>query len=288
MSARVRASFDGRRVLTLEARRSPELALMVVNYGGEPIVAPALREVTLDHHTEALAFTSGLLRGQFDMVVLMTGVGTRSLIAVAEHLVPRDVFIEALRGRRLVARGPKPMAALREVGLGAWALAPSPNTWREVISSIDARAEDLALLAGMRVAVQEYGMPNPELITALELRGARVTPVPIYRWTLPEDVTPLRAGIRAILDDRVDVLLLTAGVQLVHLLRVAASMGVEDEVRRHLHRLVIASIGPVASEEVRRQGLPIDLEPSHPKMGFLVKEVAERCGRLLEAKQCVQ
>ena len=121
-----------------------------------------------------------------------------------------------------------------------------------------------------------------------EARGALVTTVPIYRWTLPDNVDPLRAGIRAVIDGRVDVLLLTAGVQLVHMLRVAASMGMEDELREHLRHLVIASIGPIASEELRRQGLPIDLEPPHPKMGFLVKEVAERCGPLLEAKRCVQ
>lgn len=287
MSVRPKPSFEGRRVLTLEARRSPELALMVVNYGGEPIVAPALRELPLDHHTAALAFVRGLLRDEFDMVVLMTGVGTRALASIADRVVPRQTFVDALQRTRLVARGPKPMAALREMGLGAWVNAPSPNTWREVIDSIDAQACQVSL-SGLRVAVQEYGVPNQELVQALEERGAIVTSVPIYRWTLPDDLEPLYEGIRAIVDDRVDVMLLTAGVQLVHLLRVAATMGVEDDVRQHLRHLVVASIGPIASEELRRQGLSIDLEPSHPKMGFLVKEVAERCGAMLEMKRCVQ
>lgn len=287
MSTSARASFEGRRVLTLEARRSPELALMVVNYGGEPIVAPALRERPLDHHVEAVAFMEGLLRDEFEMVVLMTGVGTRALVTLADHFVSRSAFMQALGRTRVVARGPKPMAALRELGLGAWAVAPSPNTWREVMTAIDTHSADTTL-RGMRVAVQEYGTPNPDLNAVLEARGASVTSVPIYKWTLPDDIEPLRDGIRAIVDDRVDVLLLTAGVQMVHLLEVAATMGIEDAVRRHLQKLVIASIGPIASEELRRQGLPIDLEPSHPKMGFLVKEVAERCGRMLEAKQCVQ
>jgi uroporphyrinogen-III synthase len=287
MSERIRASFAGRRVLTLEARRSPELALMVVNYGGEPIVAPALCERPLDHHTEAVAFIEGLLRDEFEMVVLMTGVGTRALVSIAEHFVSRAAFLESLARTRVVARGPKPMAALRELGLSAWAVAPSPNTWREVMTAIDVRAGGRTL-DGMRIAVQEYGVANPDLNAAFDARGAIVTSVPIYKWALPDDIEPLRAGIRAIVDDQVDVLLLTAGVQMVHLLSVATSMGIEDEVRHHLHRLVIASIGPIASEELRRQGLQIDLEPSHPKMGFLVKEVAEQCGPMLEAKQSLQ
>ena len=78
-------------------------------------------------------------------------------------------------------------------------------------------------------------------------------------------------------DDEIDVVILTAGIQLVHLLRVAAEMGLDAAVRESLERVVVASIGPMTSEELRRQGLPIDFEPSHPKMGFLVKEVAEQC-----------
>jgi uroporphyrinogen-III synthase len=62
-------------------------------------------------------------------------------------------------------------------------------------------------------------------------------------------------------------------------------MALETAVRRGLERTLVASIGPMTSEELRRQGLPIDLEPSHPKMGFLVKEVAEQCAALLRVKR---
>ena len=131
-------------------------------------------------------------------------------------------------------------------------------------------------------------MSNPDLVDALEARGADVTSVPIYRWALPDDVKPLRAAVHAIVRDEIDVVILTAGVQIVHLLQVAADMDMESETRRALDRLVMASIGPMTSEELRRQGLSIDMEPTNPKMGFLVKEVAERCGDLLAAKRHVQ
>jgi uroporphyrinogen-III synthase len=39
---------------------------------------------------------------------------------------------------------------------------------------------------------------------------------------------------------------------------------------------VKASIGPTTSETLRSYGLVVDLEASHPKMGFLVKEAAEQ------------
>lgn len=281
------ASFEGRRVLTLESRRSPELALLVLNYGGRPIVAPSVREVPLEANHQALAFADDLALGRFGMVILMTGVGVRLLVNIVEAAQDREAFARALGRTRLVARGPKTVAALRELGLAPWATVPSPNTWRELVVTLDAKAGE-APLDREQVALQEYGLPNAELLQALTGRGARVTPVPVYRWAMPEDPAPLRNAVRAVVQGEVDVVILTASVQLVHLLRAAADIGLETAVREALERVVIASIGPMTSEELRHQGLQIDYEPSHPKMGFLVKEVAEECRTLLEAKRRFQ
>jgi uroporphyrinogen-III synthase len=281
------ASFDGRRVLTLESRRSPELALLVMNYGGTPVIAPSLREVPLESNHQALRFAGELLRKRFGMVILMTGVGVRLLLKIVEPVCGRDAFIQALAGSRIVARGPKPVAALREIGVAPWATVPSPNTWREVLATLDARS-DVAPLDGVPIAVQEYGLSNPDLAQGLEARGAEVVTVPIYRWDMPADLAPLRSAVQAIARNEIDVVILTAGVQLVHLLRLAGEMGVEAEVREGLDRTVIASIGPMTSEELQRHGLPVDLESSHSKMGFLVKEAAEQCEGLLRAKRCTE
>jgi uroporphyrinogen-III synthase len=281
------ASFDGRRVLSLESRRSPELALLVMNYGGTPVIAPSLREVPLESNHQALKFADELLRKRFGMVILMTGVGARLLLKIVEPVCARDVFIQALAESRIVARGPKPVAALREIGVTPWATVPSPNTWRELLTTLDARMDE-APLDGVRVAVQEYGLANPDLAQGLEARGADVVTVPIYRWELPADLAPLRSAVHAIVRNAIDVVILTAGVQLAHLLRLAGEMGMEAEVREGLERTVVASIGPMTSEEVRRNGLRVDLESSHSKMGFLVKEAAEQCEGLLRAKRCTE
>jgi len=71
----------------------------------------------------------------------------------------------------------------------------------------------------------------------------------------------------------------------VHLLKVADSIGVGDGVRAGLKSCVVASIGPTTSEEMREQGIEPDLEPAHPKMGFLVREAAERAGEILRMKR---
>jgi len=258
------------------------MALLIANNGGEPVVGPALREAPLESTAEALAFCAALMRGEVDVVVLLTGVGTRALVGLAEPVHGRQPFIEALARATLIARGPKPVAALRELGLSARVTAPAPHTWRDVVMAID-RADELPLM-GARVAIQEYGLPNIDLARALEARGAVVSAVPIYRWLLPENVGPLQDAARAIARGDLDVILLTSGIQLVHLLDVAAQVECEAGVRAALARMVIGSIGPMTSGELRRRGLEADVEPTIGRIGVLVKETAERCDELLRVK----
>jgi uroporphyrinogen-III synthase len=274
-------SFQGLSVLVLESRRSHEMAALVTTYGGTPIVAPALREVPLESNSQALAFADALIRGEFAMVILLTGVGTRALLEVVQGAGKREAFVAALAKTSTVARGPKPLAVLRELNIPAWVTAPEPNTWRELLAAIDQKGS----VKGLNVAVQEYGVPHPDLVKGLEKRGARVTSVPVYRWALPEDLEPLRAAVSAVARGAVDVVIFTTTMQIVHLFQVAGMMQQEDAVRAALRRMVVASIGPTTSEELRQQQLTIDLEASHPKMGFLVREAAERSPDLLRTKR---
>src|SRR5207249_3681165 len=133
-----------------------------------------------------------LAAGDVHTVILLTGVGTRALAAAVADSCPD--FPRVLERSTIIARGPKPLAALRELGVGGAHPVPAPHTWREVLGVVDA----LGAAAGRDVAVQEYGVPNRALLEALGARGARVLAVPVYRWALPEDTTPLRAGAAAL------------------------------------------------------------------------------------------
>ena len=157
----------GLRILCLESRRGQEMAKLISNYGGEAIVAPSMQEVTLKDNPEALNFARKLTEGGFDMVIFLTGVGTRALVRLVEAHDLRQKFVEALKRVKVVARGPKPVAALAELGVPVTVAVPEPNTWREVLGALDARAASMPL-KGSRVAVQEYGATNPELLDGLK------------------------------------------------------------------------------------------------------------------------
>ena len=87
-----------------------------------------------------------------------------------------------------------------------------------------------------------------------------MTAVPVYQWALPEDLEPLRAACRALTAGGVDVVLFTTATQVVHLLKVAETMGLEEAVVRGLQKAVVASIGPTTSEELREHSTVPDME----------------------------
>ena len=280
------ASFDGLRVLSLESRRAKEVAKLIRTYGGEPFVVPSMREVPLESNTQALEFAGQLMAGKFDMVVFFTGVGVRALLDIVTTRYDREEFLGALRAVKVAARGPKPMAALREINVPVAVTAGEPTTWRELVNSMEAEFGDS--LSEFRVAVQEYGASNPEFLAELTLKCAEVTKVPVYQWALPEDVRPLRECVLGIASGSVDVILFMTAVQVIHLFQIAEQMGCEDDLRAGLRSIVVVSIGPTTSEELAHYGVTPDFEPSRPKMGFIVNEAAQYAGKIMEQKRAAK
>jgi len=254
--------FNGQRVIAFESRRTEEMAELIRRQGGDPFVAPSMREVPIPSDAAVFDFAARLKTGGFDMAILMTGVGTRQLARVVPDIAT------GLQQVTIVARGPKPTAALRELGLTPAVVAPEPNTWREVLSVTEGRPE-------RRIAVQEYGRSNPELLAALEARGAEVTPVRIYQYGMPEDPEPLREAARRLAAAEAEVALFTTSVQIEHLARAAREQGIEDAVLAALRQCRVCSIGPTTTEALEEFGIHPAMEPTHPKMGLLVREAAQ-------------
>ena len=265
-------SFEGRQVLSLESRRAKEMAQLIRNQQGDPFVAPSMREVPLERNEEAFHFAGNLFAGDFDMMVLLTGVGTRLLDKVLATRYPAGRFAEALRGLIVVARGPKPVAALREMNVTATVVAPEPNTWHEVLASTARRPE-------RSIAVQEYGKSNPELLDGFRARGAEVSTVRVYQWDLPEDTGSLREAARRVAAGSFGAALFTTSIQVAHLFRMAAEEGLEEQVKDGLSKIMVASIGPTTSEALEEYGIRVDFEPSHPKMGVFVQETGAAFGK---------
>jgi uroporphyrinogen-III synthase len=277
------------RVLAFESRRADEMRSLIERHGGVPVIAPALREIALGMTPELTEFVQRLRAGTLDAILFLTGVGADALREAIAPVMPEHEFFERIQQCRIIIRGPKPQVVLKRWNVRIDARADEPNTWREVLNTIDAMSWQPrgtgGSLQGLRFAVQEYGGPARELMDGLMARGAETLPVPVYRWALPDDIQPVRDSIHATIRGEFDVLLLTTAQHAVHVLQIAEQMGVRDEWLAATRRCVMGSIGPTASEQMRECGLSVDVEPEHPKMGPLVRETLEQAPALLLRKR---
>ena len=275
-----KVNFQGLTVAAFESRMATEITRLIERYGGRPLVAPALREIPLESNQAAHEFGVRLMDGRVDLLILMTGIGTTALFDLLKASYSWPTILTALQGCTLVARGPKPVAVLKVAGFKATLTVPEPNTWQDILMTLDEHRP----VQGLRVVLQEYGVSNPDLLKALEQRGAEVFSVPIYKWALPEDLGPIRHALDEIIAGRVHVMLVTNAAQVDHVMQVLEQDGKVAPFRAVLQKMVVASIGPTASERLRHHGWPVDFEPSHPKMGVLMKEVSEQVSSILDRK----
>jgi len=266
-------TLAGCRILTFESRRREEFRSLLEHHGAAVVSAPALREIPLTDQGAPREFLERLRKKEIDALICLTGVGTTALIdSFADS--ERTEVLGHLREIPLIARGPKPVAALRKLGLEAKIRAPEPNTWKELLSTLDQQWP----VQNKRLAIQEYGRPSRELNEGLQARGASVLPVPVYRWALPEDTAPLAAGLGALLAGEIDIAVFTTAVQLDHLLAFAGER--RAELLAILRRSVdIASIGPTASAALAELKIPVGIVPIHPKLGYLTRAIVDHVAR---------
>lgn len=260
------------RVCSFESRRGEEMRSLIERAGGEATIAPSMKEVPLGESAPVFDFSKRLLAGEFDIFIFLTGVGARALLEATGTRHPLPEIVAAINRTRVIIRGPKPVPVLKDAGVRIDIRAPEPNTWREILSAIDQAGLDVA---GKRIALQEYGASSPDLVGALEGRGATVESVTVYRWSLPDDTNPLRDAIKKTIAGGFDGLLFTSAQQAHHVLEVAGQDGMKEAWLEAARRCIIGSIGPTASETLAQIGLPPDLEPEHGKMGHLVRHFFE-------------
>ncbi len=277
------SGFAGLTVAAFESRMADQMAKLIARHGGKPLVAPSMQEIPLENNSEALAFGQQLLSNQIDLFILLTGVGTKTLVDVLKTKFTLEDIKQALTQTTLVVRGPKPLAALKELGLKPQLIVPEPNTWEDILHTLDTFKPER--LSGMTIGIQEYGTPNEELMKALVIRGALVIGVPVYHWALPDDIEPLQHVLKAILSQSVDVVLFTTGIQVTHIVELLNRSNNLEPFRQALNRIMVASIGTITSQRLRDYDFPVDLEPSHPKMGILVKEASIRASSAVQYKR---
>jgi uroporphyrinogen-III synthase len=265
-------SLNGITVAHFEARRATELDGLIARHGGAAWPAPALSEVPIEAGAEELGVLEELASGAFELIVLLTGIGTQRLFDEAALCDRLDGVTNALGRAIVVSRGPKPVPVLRRYGLKPAHVAPDPHTTHELLATLDTLS-----VSGRRVLVATAGEPFPEPSASLRSRNAHPVELQLYRWALSiQNVGRLDQTIDEIIAGRIDAVLFTTQVQVRHVFEVANRGGRAEALSSALREhVLIGSVGPTVTEALRERGLAADVVPKHPKMGHLVVALAE-------------
>lgn len=244
------------RIVVPESRELDLFAAMLEARGATTLRCPMVAILDLEDDATALAWLRRLAAGGFDDLVLLTGEGLRRLLGVARRAAIDGEVIAALGHLRTIVRGPKPVRALREIGLAPGLIAEAPTT-EGVIASLAAEK-----LAGRRIGVQLYpGNPNAKLLDFLHRAGASADPVLPYRYASDAETGKVREIIAAMAAGRVDLIAFTSSPQLRRLADVARESHLEDALKQGLARTRIAAVGPVVAEAIAALGGTVAIMP---------------------------
>jgi len=273
--------LSGFTVASFESHRVQEMEKLILQAGGTPRVVSSAREVPILENQEAFYFYEKLKTGYFNEVIFLTDPGVAILFRTLEEKYPPSHVYNAFKLTTLIARNPSVAKALNTAKLKPTLSVPEPNTWREIVSTLETHRS----IKNLTIAVQEEGVSNPEFLKTLRDKGAKeVVSVPVYRWALPEDIKPLTHLIGLILNGDIQIVLMTNTQQFHNVLEVARGLGQEKQLMDAFSRVVTGSIDSVVSESLRAKGIEPDFEPEHGKMDLLVKEASEK-GRVLYEKK---
>jgi len=248
---------------------SREPSRLAEKHGGNPICVPALREVAAASPEATAELLDELAQGRHEIVIFMTGLAASLLFEAAELAGRRQELVSGLQRALIVARGPKPTAALRGFGVPPSLTAREPFTSAELIDALSGLP-----LAGRRVLLFHYGERSATLAETLRARRALLQERWLYRWLLPEDTRALERLVTRLLAGEVDALVITCQVQFRHLLEVARRLSLSlpllDALR---NEVVVAAMGPTCHALLQLHGVPVDVMPDLPKMGPLVRSL---------------
>jgi len=250
--------LSGRRILILETREEAQFSKLLQEQGADVLQCPMF---VINDQPDAAAVEAWIIRfidKPFDDLVLMTGEGLRRILKVVRRIGAEPAFVAALAKSRKFARGPKPVRALRELGLEAEVVTEKPTS--------DGISETLAKrdLRGRRLAIQLYPeQDHAKLLGAIKAMGADIDAVLPYVYDAKAAEPNIVAAIDEMAAGRIDAIALTSRGQARRLMETAKSRGLETRLKDALQRTRVASVGPVVSDELRGSGIATDIYPDN-------------------------
>ncbi|MGE6378744.1 uroporphyrinogen-III synthase [Peribacillus muralis] len=262
------SKLDGRTIALLGSRKTDELSKIVHNLGGVPLVRPAQGTVFLDDsHLEE--DVKSLLAGEFDWIILTTGVGTELLYKTAMKLEAGEQFIAALQSMNIAARGYKTANMLKKLGLKPL-IRDDDGSTAGLVRNLEGN-----LFGDVKVALQLHGDPAPILMDWLDEQKVEHKEILPYEHISPEKETMQRL-VGEILEGTIDSVVFTSAPQPRNLMKFVREQGVEDKIIEQFKSKVIAlAVGKVTAQVIIDEGIERVIYPEDQRMGSAMVELVK-------------
>jgi uroporphyrinogen-III synthase len=263
-------SLKGQVVALAEGRQLEELALMLENEGAKVIRCPMVSTLDAPDSLAVRVWLEELMANRFSLVVLYTGEGVRRLAAFAEREGMWDAFVNALGRTKTITRGPKPVRALKELGLAPTMMSSLPTT-DGLIATLSKEP-----LNGLTVGVQLFSDAPIALLPFLDQASAVVRTVLPYVYAPASDADRVEALVRAMAEGKINIFVFTSSPQVARIYEVAKERGLENSLDQGWGKVKVAAVGPIVADELKSRGIPVDI---CPEQGFVMKNLVQHIKR---------
>ena len=262
--------LEGRTIALAEGRQLEDLVAMLVQEGASPLRCPLLSILDNPDPGPVEAWIDELIADRFDLLIVMTGEAVRRLAALSDRLGKREAFVSALGRVPKLSRGPKPVKALRELGITTVRVASAPTT-DGVLATLAGEP-----LTGKTVGYTLYGRENPELDRFLRDAGASVRSVLAYVIAPAADSERVARLIEQLDAGTIHGIVFTSSPQIDRLWEVARERSLEATLLRGMARTQVAAVGPLVAEALHRHGVAVHVCPDQ---GWVMKNLVRQIAR---------
>ncbi|HWL24979.1 MAG TPA: uroporphyrinogen-III synthase [Ureibacillus sp.] len=257
----------GKRIAIGGSRKVEEISTLIEKQGGISVVRPLQGTVFLAEKEVEPDLQKFVMEGA-DWVIFTTGIGTETLLNLAETLGIKDQFLNRIQQASVASRGYKTLSTLKKIGIKPVAT-DEDGTTRGLIRSLENFD-----FSGKRVMVQLHGETAPTLIKFLEDRGASVLTILPYQHIAPESETVAKL-CEELLNNELDAVCFTTAIQVRSLFNFARENGcLTDILQSFQGRALAAAVGKVTAEALVEEGVERLLAPELERMGAMIIELS--------------
>jgi len=260
-------SLHNKRVVLAASRKTDEMSTLIEKQKGTPLVRSLQGTVFLNNE-QVRGDLKKIMEEEFDWMIFTTGIGTNTLIELAEDMQMKDSFLAKIKESKVGARGYKTFAALKKIEVHPQA--------KDEDGTINGLVESLKRFEfnGTRVMVQLHGENAPSLIRFLEEAGASVMQVLPYKHVDP-DLETVQLFCDELLRGEVDAVCFTAAIQVRSLFKYVKEQGILEQVREAFKTSALAvAVGKVTAEALQEEGIERVISPELERMGAMIIELS--------------